>query len=388
MSFFDFGLRVKRSSLIRGLLVGVAGVMLLAACKSVPLQGKFGQALGVDAHSAQQLGLLVGDYADLFAQTVRHSADKMKSGTPTLQVRRAALQWQIRSVPAVFSAASRSDPLFALVDLWVLAIQQRQLFEREEMAPLFGEGLTIAQQASRDLEKRIEVVARTIVKSPEALEGMATFTRTFAAANPIKNLSFARASVAPLYIKFMEEETNLRREVAAVRGYADTAIGLTLAGLNYAPDIARWQAEITLLDAEIFPIVSRTVETMDVLEGAVVDLKAVAVDMPEFVDAQRVAILRDIERQRVDTLRDIEIMRQAVFVDVALEREAILAGMDQQIQLVLDGLRVERETITGQIPAVAERAGQSMVPLTREVIDYAFLRALQLFGLIAYLSLR
>jgi hypothetical protein len=105
--------------------------------------------------------------------------------------------------------------------------------------------------------------------------------------------------------------------------------------------------------------------------------------MPEFIDAQREAILLDVERQRVETLREIELLRRAVFMDIGLEREAVLAGLEQQIQLVLDGLRIERETITGQLPAVAERAGQSVLPLTREVIDYAFWRAIQLSVLIA-----
>lgn len=384
MSYSNFGLRVTNSAMIRVILVAITGVaLLLPACQSTPLQGNLGRSLGVDTQSAQQLGLLVGDYANSFADAVKHSAVEIETGTTALPVRRAALHWKIKAVPAVYTAASRSDPLFALSDLWVLAIQQRDLFDRDEIAQIFGEGHVIAQDASTVLVERIEQVAGIIVKSPDGLKNLEKFTRQFAAEYPIADLSFVRASLAPFYIKFMEGETNLRRQVAAVRGYADTALGLALVALIHAPDMARWQAELTLLDAETFPIIGRTVETMDVLEGAVVDLRSLAVDMPEFIDVQRDAILRDIERQRVETLREIELLRRAVFVDIGLEREAVLAGLEQQIQLVLDGLRIERETITSQIPAVAERAGQSVLPLTREVIDYAFWRAIQLSVLIA-----
>jgi hypothetical protein len=76
-----------------------------------------------------------------------------------------------------------------------------------------------------------------------------------------------------------------------------------------------------------------------------------------------------------------------VFVDLGLEREAILAGMHQQIQLALDALRIERETLTVQIPDVAQRAGASVMPLTREVIDYAFWRAVQLLVLLTVIVL-
>jgi len=384
MSFPITGLRIASSYVIRGIAIAVAGVvMMLPGCGSTPIQSNLGRNLGVDAVSAQQLGLLVGDYANSFADTVKLSAFKIETGTPSLPVRRAALQWKIRAVPAVFTAVSRSDPLFALTDLWVLAIQQRDLFERDEMAHVFGEGQTIAQDASRLLEERIELVAGTILKSPESFEAIEKFARLFAAEYPIADLSFLRASLAPFYIKFMEGESDLRRQVAAVKGYADTALGLALVAFEHAPDMARWQAELMLLNAETFPVVGRTVETMDVLEGAVVDLRSVAVDMPEFIDMQRDAILLDIERQRVDTLREIELLRRAVFIDVGLEREAILAALDQQVQLVLDGIRLEREAITGQIPDVAERAGQSVLPLTREVIDYAFWRAVQLSVLLA-----
>jgi hypothetical protein len=54
---------------------------------------------------------------------------------------------------------------------------------------------------------------------------------------------------------------------------------------------------------------------------------------------------------------------------------------------VLAALGSEREALTAQIPTVAERAGQSVLPLTREVIDYAFWRGVQLSVLLAVLLL-
>ena len=339
--------------------------------------------LDVDTLSSQQLGLLVGEYANSFADTVKLSASKIETRATELQPRRAALQWKIRAVPAVYTAASREDPLFGLADLWVLTIQQRDLFDRDDMAQVFGEGQPIARAASRLLEERVELIAGTIVKSPEGLANIETFVRGFAAQHPIVDLSFVRASLAPLYIDFMEDQTSLRQEVAAVRGYADTALALALVGLNHAPEIARWQAELTLLDAESYPVIGRTVDTMDALGAAALDLKAVAADLPATIEVQRDALLRDIERQRVDTLRDIELMRRAVFIDLALEREAVLAGFEQQMQTVLDAVRSERLALTEELPAVAERATEAVLPLTREVIDHAFWRAMQLSALLA-----
>jgi len=335
------------------------------------------------ALSSRQLGLLLVDYAKSFADTVKYSADLIQERTSDLSSRRAALLWKIRAVPGVYTVASHEDPMFGLADLWILSIQQRELFSREEVPELFGEAQYIAVAAARQLEVDIRTIARQALKAEEPFADLEKFVEEFAAQHPIENMSLARDSIGPLYIEFMQDRTDLSQALGAVGDYAETALTLAMIGLNHVPEMARWQVELTLLDAETYPVVGRTVETMGVLEGAVVDLKSIVVDMPKFIDLQRDAILRDIERQRVETLREIELLRQAVFIDVGLEREAVLAGLEQQVQVVLDGIRLEREAITGEIPAVAERAGESVLPVTREVIDYAFWRAVQLSVLLA-----
>jgi len=369
----------------RAILIAALGsVWLLAGCTaSVSTRGMLERNPQTAALSSRQLGLLLTDYAKVFAETVKHSADLIQERTSDLSSRRAALSWKIRAVPGVYTVASHEDPMFGLADLWILAIQQRELFSREDMPELFGEERYIALAAARQLEADIRTIARQTLKTEEPFADLEKFVEEFAAQHPIENLSLARDSIGPLYIDFMQDRTDLSQALGAVGDYAETALTMAMIGLNHVPEMARWQVELTLLDAETFPVIGRTVETLGVLEGAVVDLKSVVVDMPEFIDAQRDVILLDIERQRVETLREIELLRRAVFIDIGLEREAVLAGLDQQIQVVLDGLRIEREAITDQIPAVAERAGQSVLPLTREVIDYAFWRAVQLSVLLA-----
>lgn len=356
----------------------VTVVATLPGCASPPARGILESEPEVAALSSRQLGLFVTDYANMFADTVKRSAGQIEARATTLSARRAALQWKIKAVPAVYTVASHEDPLFGLADLWVLAIQQRALFSRDDMADVFGADQSIAVGAARLLEQRIEAVARRTVKSPEAFSELERFVRNFAAQHPIADLSFVRDSIAILYVDFVQEQTNLRQELAAVKDYAQTALTLALIGLNHVPEIARWQAELTLLDAETYPVIDRTLKSVDALGAVAIDLKLVAASLPADIDAQREAILRDIERQRVATLRDIENMRRAAFADFSVEREAVLAGIELQIDRVLDSVRVEREALSTQLPLVAERAGEAVMPLTREVIDHAFWRALQL----------
>jgi hypothetical protein len=377
------------SLMLRATFIATLGfACLLAGCTaSLSSRGMLERNPEAAALSSRQLGLLLTDYAKTFADAVKHSADLIQERTSDLSSRRAALVWKIRAVPAVYTVAAHEDPLFGLSDLWILSIQQREYFSREEMPRLFGEEQYIAVAVARQLEANIRTIARQTLTTDETFADLEKFVEEFAAQHPMEDISLARDSIGPLYIKFMEDRTDLSQALGAVGDYAETALTLALIGLNHVPEMARWQAELTLLDAETYPVIGRAVESMDALGVVAVDLKGVAEDLPVVIDEQRDAILGDIERQRAETLRDIELMRRAVFVDLGLEREAVLAGLEEQIQLVLAALGSEREALTAQIPTVAERAGQSVLPLTREVIDYAFWRGVQLSVLLAVLLL-
>lgn len=352
--------------------------VLVSGCASAPQTGLLERKLSADPGSSRRLSLLIGEYANVFANTVKISASRIEMETTDLSVRRAALQWKIKAVPTVFTAASHEDPFLGLADLWILASQQRDLFVRDESSPIFGDEQFIAIEAAEVLENRIEQVARMTVASSDGLSELESFVREFAAENPIEDLSFFRASLAPRYVQFVQENSDLVQDLSAVKGYAETALALALVALNHAPDIARWQAELTLLDAETYPVVERTVQSVDALGLVATQLTQVTADLPAEIDAQRGAILRDLERQRVETLREIEAMRRAVFADLAREREVVFTSLDLRLTRVLESVRTERETLTTEAPVVAERAGQAVLPLTREVIDHAFWRALQL----------
>ena len=140
--------------------------MLLPGCVSPPQRGKLEVKLGADPRSARQLILLLGEYANAFANTVKISADQIDARTDDFSVRRASLQWKIKAVPAVYTAVSHEDPFLGLSDVWILAIQQRELFERDDASQIFGAEQPIAIDAARLLENRIEVVARMVVTSP------------------------------------------------------------------------------------------------------------------------------------------------------------------------------------------------------------------------------
>lgn len=359
--------------------IGLAGAaLLLPGCASAPPPGMLERTPEAAALSSRQLGLLVTDYANGFADAVKYTGDQIEARTSDLPSRRAALLWKIKAVPAVYTAASQADPLFGLADLWILAIQQRQLLADEEMSVVFGAEQPTALATARQLEETAQAVARQALKSPKAYAELEQFVQDFAARHPISDLAFVRQSIAPYYVDFVRDRTDLFRELAAVSDYAQAALTLAVIGLNHVPEIARWQAELTLLDLDRFPAISRATQSFDAVGEAAAELKGVTDELPANIEEQREAILQNIDRQRVATLRDIERLRRAAFADLAREREAMLAGIDQQLQATLAAVGAEREALAGELPNVAGRAGEAMLPPARQAIDHAFWRAIQL----------
>jgi len=364
-------------------------ILLVSGCGTASQRGLLEQAPHAAALSSRQLGLLITDYANTFADAVKHSADQIQVRASDMSARRAALLWKIKVVPAVYTAASHEDPLFGLADLWILSIQQRDLMADERTSRVFGAEQAIALTTARHLEAGARAIAVRTLKSPQSLAELEAFVQEFATQHPLADLYFLRTSLAPYYVDFVAERRDVFQEIAAVRDYADTALTLALIGLNHVPEIARWQAELTLLDIDRFPAIGRATQSLDAVGEAATELKGVAADLPAAIDAQRDAVLRDVDRQRVETLRDIERMRRAAFADVAREREAILAGLvqereavlagiEQQLQASLAAVSAERAALTGELPTVAGRAGEAMLPQAREAIDHAFWRAVQL----------
>jgi hypothetical protein len=363
--------RIVATTLVLGLAV--------AGC-ATPAGGPGGDGSRL---SDRQIGLLLHEASLLFSRNVVATADEMGAGAPPLTVRRNALLWKMNAVPTIFLAASQEDPRFAVVDLWILAVQMHEFLSRGRGTALFGASQAAATETARRMEENAVRVARRAF--PQRYAKAEQIVTKFAAAHPIESIYFIREPVTPYYLELLREETGLFASIARAEGYAETATRLALFAVKYMPEIARWQVELTLLDAEHYPVVAETTSALGTMARAVGNFERLAIDLPKTLESERRALLEDADRQRRESFRDLERMRHATFQDVSKEREAtlaavrgereaLLAAMRDEVSRTLDQAGRERAALAGAFPEIATRLGASALPHLKEAIDHLIIR--------------
>jgi hypothetical protein len=341
------------------------------------------------------VGLLLHETSLLFSRKLVATADEMGTGAP-LAVRRNALLWKVHAVPTIFLAASQEDPRFAMVDLWILAVQMHEFLSRGRGTALFGASQAAATETARRMEEDAVRVAHRAFPSPQRYAKAEQIVTKFAAAHPIENIYFVREPVTPYYLELLREETGLFASIARAEGYAETATRLALFAVKYMPEMARWQAELALLDAESYPVVAGTTSALATMARAVGNFERLAIDLPKTLESERRALLEDADRQRRESFRDLERMREATFRDVSKEREAtlaavrgereaLLAAMRDEISRTLDQAGRERAALAGAFPEIATKLGGTALPHLKEAIDHLIIRIALLLAVVGAL---
>jgi len=142
-----------------------------AGCQSVPeSRGKTRAYFAKVKLTPFQIRLLVNEFAERFALRVEGVADQILAGSRSREVSRHALLWKIHGISAFFLASSRQDPLTALGDMTILAIQMRCFFEDGAASGAFGPDQPLAVTVSRELERDIVQIRSLLSDDTAGLE--------------------------------------------------------------------------------------------------------------------------------------------------------------------------------------------------------------------------
>jgi hypothetical protein len=103
----------------------LAAVLLLlsAGCVRVPTQLPAMKDAGIESFTAWELRDLVLQYASSFSQAAEALADSVRVATLNPEIQYRALRWKSVAVWNIREAALLSDPLLALIDVWLYAVQ-------------------------------------------------------------------------------------------------------------------------------------------------------------------------------------------------------------------------------------------------------------------------
>ncbi|MEY2669201.1 MAG: hypothetical protein RJA59_1839, partial [Pseudomonadota bacterium] len=142
--------------------LAVPAVALLVACATVPTQTAFMEAQGVKV-SSQALRLRLRSEAVPFTGLMEQAADAAALEATSPAQRRRALVWKINVVPAIYRTLFNQRPLVAVLDTWALLVQAEDYLQSREGKEAFGPGVVVVLATTKDLQSRVQGIARWAV---------------------------------------------------------------------------------------------------------------------------------------------------------------------------------------------------------------------------------
>jgi hypothetical protein len=325
--------------------------------------------------SAAELRARVNDLADLFVARLQETADRIRAESRDRAVRRRALAVKGDAVPAVYTAAYRTDPLAAAIDLWALAFQIQAYVEAGAGRDEFGSGQPLARDTARLLLADADTLMRSIVTRTVDFDQPRAKVEAWAAKHPIDRSLSSRPSIAAFAAQLRSEQRDAFVTVGAV---SDTLENLSERLNIYAaqlPKQARWQAELLVADmagehevedtlADIHDVGTAARRANDLLGDVPGVLGAAAPPLREAVAAERRALLEGVNGQRLQTLEYLTSERLATLAALREERVTIGAALHQ-----------ERIETLKEVDAIKTRAVETTLAGLRDLVDYTLWRA-------------
>ncbi len=422
--------RRKRMRATRGRGVVLAALVLAAGWATIAQssgcaprgqrQTEFMRRVGTVTISAEELRVRTLGFAHLMMGTVESASDRIRTATDDPEIEEAALLWKVQMVPLVQEAAFRSDPLAALIDLWALSLQLRDLFTTGPGAEGLGDQARIARESTESLLERVQEIAIEI-GAREGFEEASEKIEAWAEANPITGRYFVRTSV----IENLEQLSDTYRRTGGLDavGSLDERVRVMLDRLpfytEYLPKQVVWQTELSLSQnadrirgetglAELEQL--RHLDQIDASLAVVADFTSGAPDLiaserertlravAEEIGAQRrevVASATDLaESQRGAVLDEFRAIlaaeREAAVLDasarvatiVAGERARLLEDVERQRLESIESLRAERALVLDEARTIAQEVVDVSLSEGRALVDHAVWRLAQLLAVL------
>lgn len=334
----------------------------LAGCNTTPAKPSLMANMAKEDITVYQLRAMDYEYASQFAQLVAACALRIASASRDALVREQAYQWRMWAMPQARAAAFDQDPLAGLIELWVLAGQQRQFFADGNGRDWFGDSPECATETTETLERDAKQLMATVLGQGE-MGRMSEVVQAWIDAHPIEGELFvrptARADLASLVPA--EKHGGLKAVGSMEETLRDLSDRVTILSVQ-TPAEVRWQAEY--LVNSLFE--DRVHEPIDSMVGSMSELTDFLSTFEGTLSAQTAALLSGIERERI-----------TIFDAIEAERDAILEAIDEGSDSILSTVDARIASTTAQLDEVG-----------KGLIDHFFMRLVEVLavvGVVAFL---
>jgi hypothetical protein len=359
----------------RHTLAVLAAMCMLILSGSCSLKIRKKQPTGpATAHAASdlsvkpnQIRLRMRSLVEPFAGEIEQSADTIAAGTSDRSVKRAAIQWKIEGVPAVRGALFQPDPFTAVFDTWVLTYQMANYFESGPGRTALGSAAPLAVETSKRMEEELTEVATTFTISKDVSKVRAT-AKQWAIDHPIRYaLRDRETALSRVTERDVGVDWSAGEVIAEMATTADDLHREIQIYSNHLFRQARWEAELLKLDLrteELMPLAERAVTSG---ERAVVTLDSLTPSIKSAADAaSKAADAASNAAAKVPA--DIPAL-------VASERKAAVDVINEDLGKTLTFLQAERiaalRQITEERIAAMEHLSDERIAVLKEVREIA-----------------
>jgi len=310
-----------------------------------------------------QLRAVDYEYAAHFAQIVAATVLDIVKVSDDLAVVDSAYQWRMWAAGQARAASFDQDPFAGMLELWVLAGQQRSHFTEGGGKDAFGDQQARAVATAERLEEGIRSLASKAM-APDTFASLSENVDEWIDKHPIEGRLFvrptARADLAGLVSE--EKQGGLKAVGSIEETFRDLNDRLTILTVQM-PTEARWQAEY--LTQALFE--ERIEGPTTAMLGAVENMTGFLGEFEGTLAAQTSTLLDGFTKERIAVFDAIEEERQMILEAIEQERVSIMAKLDTQL-----------------VSATAEldKAGKGL-------IDYFFMRLIEVLamaGVAAFLT--
>ena len=332
----------------------------------------------------------------LYSAEIETAADRVISESHSSAARRQALVWKAEAIPVMQTSLLNPDPVAAVLDTWAFIFQMTAYMELPASKQRMGKSYPVVVDALRNMESEMERLILTAAPAANVAD-LRQRVAGWAEAHPIQASLTGRQSVDPDVIqKVGQSNLGIKTSIKTLaEGLGDLTVRMDSYNA-YLPKQARWQAELLLTDFKHDPQISNALLNIAVLSDSAREATSSIDRMPDLVSqtrdvmtaniaSQRLSAQAFIEEERIKTLYALQQERIATMASMDGERLAATADFRVERQAALETLRGQEIAVMNQFEALSAKTIQDLDAKGRGLIDYIFLRTLELMLLMMVL---
>jgi hypothetical protein len=335
-----------------------AAALVLGACASGPSSAEQKQGL-----AQQDMAMKVREISENYNRVVDIACQEIENRATDADRKRISIQFRIWTLTYTRQAIVNPSPFAGFLDLWVMALQRQHYLETHGEAVL-GDLAPIVRDANKEMVDYIGRVADRVLPA-ESKDKVRAEVVAYAEAHPItgnirewKEVGAARGDSVFATVTKIVPSLGIKATAASIADVSRSVDGVGEV-VQDIPWLARWNAQMLLLDLDENPSLLSVRESMRSISADVTRFNDIVEKLPERVQAEVGKTLDDIDAKQEGLRKTLEDAK-----GVATEAKGAAEALEATVKQAETTLASAERTTTA-----FAAAGEKWQPVMAALLD-------------------